>query len=138
MREPLDGHGLICQALSMERVSFISTEISDLDFMVSFAVETPSDPTEIESLMVLRSPKFEFVFDDDERGAKVSFERHREDEDDWLEEVRYAPKDQTVFLKTRKRSYLLDLRKVDAKELYQMRKVFRKMNFDRRLRLSGI
>jgi hypothetical protein len=122
----------------MERVSFITTEISDRDLIVSFAVQTPSDPLDSESLTFLRSPAFEFVFDNDERGVSVSFERHRQDEEDRLEEVRYAPKERTVFLKTRKRSYLLDLRKVTPKEVYEMRKTFRKMNFDRRLRLSGI
>jgi hypothetical protein len=39
----------------METVAFISTENGD-DLIVSFAVIDPADPTEIESLTLLRTP----------------------------------------------------------------------------------
>ena len=45
-----------------------------------------------------------------------------------LEEVRYSKNEGTIHLKTRSHFYDLDVRKVDAKELAAMRKVFRKMS----------
>ncbi|MEA3090591.1 MAG: hypothetical protein QOJ04_1933, partial [Caballeronia sp.] len=44
----------------METVAFISTENGD-DLIVSFAVIDPADPTEIESLTLLRTPKYEHL-----------------------------------------------------------------------------
>ena len=41
-------------------------------------------------------------------------------------------------MKTESREYDLDLRKVDPIELEEMCSVFRKMNFDQKLQLSGI
>ena len=43
----------------METVAFITTETGD-DLIVSFAVcPTDDDPTEVESLTLLRTPKYE-------------------------------------------------------------------------------
>jgi hypothetical protein len=121
----------------MERVSFITVETGD-DLIVSFAVQATDDPMEIDTLTLLRSPKFEFALEDDERGVSVSFERDRKEEDDWLVEVRYSAKEYTVYLKTRRRAFLLDLRKVAPDELVDMRNAFRKMNFDDRMRMLGV
>jgi hypothetical protein len=65
---------------------FISTENGD-DLIVSFAVIDPADPTEIESLTLLRTPKYEHLLADWERGVSVSFERYVEDDDELLEEL---------------------------------------------------
>jgi hypothetical protein len=119
-------------------VRFITTESGAGLLILSFAVAARSDPEDIESLSLVRHPVLEPFLDENERGISVSFDRHREDEEDRLEEVRYAPTERTVFLKTRKRAYLLDLRELTPKELYEMRKLFRKMNFDRRLRVAGL
>ena len=42
------------------------------DLIVSFAIEDP-EAEEIKSLILLRSPNYEFVFEDHERGATVSY-----------------------------------------------------------------
>jgi hypothetical protein len=123
----------------MDTVSFITSELGD-DLVVSFAVQTPEDPSEIESLTLLRTPKYELFLDPDERGVSVSFERLPDDDDerDLLQEASYSERDATVELKTAARHYRLDVRKVDPEELADMRDVFRKMNFDGRFRLIGI
>jgi hypothetical protein len=123
----------------MDTVSFITSELGD-DLVVSFAVQTPDDPLEIESLTLLRTPKYESLLDPHERGVSVSFERHPDDGDerDLLQEVRYSERDATVELKTAARDYRLDVRKVDPEEIAEMREVFRKMNFDGRFRLIGM
>jgi hypothetical protein len=57
---------------------------------------------------------------------------------DRLEEVNYSASEKTVELKTRRRRYRLDMRRVDPEEIAAMRKVLRKMNFDKRFRAMGI
>ena len=105
---------------------------------MSFAVIDPADPTEIESLTLLRTPKYEHLPADWERGVSVSFERYVEDDDELLEELHLDRRSAVVRLTTSLRNYELDLRKVDEKEVKAMRKVLSRMNHDRRIRLLGI
>jgi hypothetical protein len=121
----------------METVAFISTENGD-DLIVSFAVIDPADPTGIESLTLLRTPKYEHLLGDSERGVSVSFERYVEDDEELLEELHLDGKLAIVRLTTSLRTYELDLRKVDETEVKAMRKVLALMNYDRRIRLLGI
>jgi hypothetical protein len=123
---------------AMDIVAFIDTELGD-DLIVSFAVQDRADPTEVETLMLLRTPKYESLEPPEERGVSVSFERFRDDEErDLLAEVRYSKEEKTVHIATRSRSYDLDVRKLDAKELAAMRRVFRRMNYDGRFRCVGL
>lgn len=121
----------------METVAFISTENGD-DLIVSFAVIDPADSTGIESLTLLRTPKYEHLLGDWERGVSVSFERYVEDDEELLEELHLDRKSAVVRLTTSLRTYELDLRKVDEREVQAMRKVLARMNYDRRIRLLGI
>lgn len=121
-----------------EPVSFISAETGD-DLIVSFAVYQPSDPADIESLIVLRTPKHERFLYESERGASVSFDRDPVgDERVLLREVVYSSGEKSIVLRTDRRTYSLDVRKVDCQELAAMCRVFRKMNFDSSIQLTGI
>jgi len=121
-----------------ELVAFITVQRGD-DLVISFAVCKPDDPADIESLTILRTPKYEFFLDERERGASVSFARNREgDEVVLLREVFYAPDDKCVTVRTDHRTYKLDVRKVDPSELSAMCGAFRKMNFDSSIRLTGV
>lgn len=120
----------------MDTVTFVTAE-SGKDLIVSFAVMDPDEPTEIESLILLRSPVYEPLLEEWERGVKVSFEPFDEEED-LLEEVHWDDKAATIRLKTQLRSYKLDLRKIDRRSLSAMRRVLKKMNFDRRFQMSGV
>ena len=64
----------------MERVSFITVETGD-DLILTFAVQCHDDASEIESLILMRTPKYESFLEEHERGVGVSFERHEDDED---------------------------------------------------------
>ena len=44
-------------------VAFITAEMGD-DLIVSFAICKPDDPTDIESLTILRTPKYEVFLDE--------------------------------------------------------------------------
>jgi hypothetical protein len=86
----------------MDIVAFIDTELGD-DLIVSFAVQDRENPTEVETLTLLRAPKYESLEPLEERGVSVSFERFRGEEGDLLEEVRYSADEKTVHLTTRSR-----------------------------------
>ncbi len=120
----------------METVSFITTETGD-DLIVTFAVGTGDDPGDVESLMLIRTPEYEKMLEDWERGVKVSFGEFT-DEDAYLEEVHYDENAAVVRLKTDLETYELDVRRVDRRELKAMCKMLLKMNFDGRVQLSGV
>ncbi len=121
----------------MERVSFITTETGD-DLILSFAVQLNDHPTEIKSLTLLRTPKYEFIFDEDERGVSVSFEGMPDDGEDFLQKFEYSESEAIVRIRTNSRKYALDVRKVDAEEIKEMRELVIQMNYDKRFQTSGI
>jgi hypothetical protein len=121
---------------TMHSVEFITCE-SGKDLIVSFAISAPNELGGIESLTLLRTPLYEPLREDWERGISVSFERH-DDEDDYLEDLLWDEANAIVRMKTRRRSYELDLRNVDRSEQLAMCKVLKNMNFDRRIEMRGI
>ena len=121
----------------MERVSFITAEAGD-DLVLSFAVQRHDAPSEIESLILMRTPKYEFIFEEHERGVKVSFERHEDDEDDLLRKIDYSASDAIVRVHTTSQKYELDIRKVGADEVKKMRNLLKKMNYDQKFEMSGV
>jgi uncharacterized protein YajQ (UPF0234 family) len=121
----------------VERVTFITAETGD-DLVLAFAVQRSRDPSAIESLILMRTPKYEFIFEEHERGVKVSFERHDGDEDDFLQKIDYVEADAIVRIKTSLQEYELDVRRVDADELKKMRKILKKMDYDQKFQTSGV
>ncbi len=120
----------------MERVSFITVETGD-DLILSFAVQRHDEPAEIESLILMRTPRYEFILEEHERGVGVSFERDEHDQDDYLQKIDYVEADAIVRIQTLSRQYELDVRKVDADELNNMRSILKKMNYDQKFQTSG-
>jgi hypothetical protein len=121
----------------MDKVDFITTEMGK-DLIVSFALVRIDDPEGINSLILLRTPMYEVFLDPSERGVTVSLEFEDNDERDLLREVHFDKDAATILLRTESREYELDIHKVDPVELERMCIGFRKMNFDRKLQLSGI
>ena len=122
----------------MERVTFITTETGD-ELMLCFAVQHPEDPTETQGLTFTRTPDIEFIFEEEERGVKVSFERDEdEDQCDTLQKFDYAKAEGVVRIKTNFVEYELDVKKVDPDELKEMSKILKQMNFDQKFKMSGI
>jgi hypothetical protein len=129
---------LVRRLLTMDTVRFLTVETTDKDLILSFAVIDPSEATDIDSLILLRTPLYEPLLEDWERGVRVSFERHDPEEDDFLEEVHWDMDTASIRLKTHLHTYRLDLGQVDGNSLSAMRKMLRKMNFDGRIQLSGV
>lgn len=110
----------------MERVDFITAESGD-DLIVAFAI-SQLDPGEIRTLSLIRTPKYEFILDDSERGVSVSDEDHEEDDNDLLEEIEFRGDELRIV--SRNTDYQLDCSRVDREELEDAKKILRAMNFD--------
>jgi hypothetical protein len=121
----------------VDTVSFLSVETGK-DLILAFAVMDPEDPTEIDSLILQRTPVYESLLEPHERGVKASFARFDADEEDLLKAVDWNDSTKIIRLQTKLHTYELDLRKVDRSEVKSMRKVLKKMNYDESLRLSGV
>ncbi|MDF1500067.1 MAG: hypothetical protein P1P76_06340 [Anaerolineales bacterium] len=117
----------------MEYVQFMTNEEGD-DLIVSFALSW-GDFEEVRSLILQRTPKYEFLFDESERGVRFSDEAHW-DEEDWLLSIDFGR--DVVRLETQFREYELDVSGVDRQEWKQARRILKKMNFDRRFDLKLI
>ena len=73
----------------MELVSFISIEDDPPDLILSFAI-WQQELEDIRSLILMRTPKYEFIFDETERGVKVSEESWLDEVDDMLKEIEFG------------------------------------------------
>jgi hypothetical protein len=119
---------------AMRTVNFIHTQIED-DLVVSFALYLADDPTDVESLTLLRTPKYEGLLEERERGVKVSLEL---DEKGLLKVVAFNRDAAAVYLRTSECSFELDLSRVESVDIKDMLKVLKVMNFDGRLDISGL
>jgi len=119
----------------MELVSFINIEDDPPDLILSFAIWQP-ELDDIRSLILLRTPEYEFILDETERGVKVSDEAFSDDEDDLLKEIEFG--DDFVRIITDHHQFELDLRKVDKEDIEQAKAFLKRMNFDNRFELRSV
>jgi len=123
------------QALSkIKDVSFITTEEEE-DLIVAFAIPV-SDHIDVNSLILLRTPKYEHFLDEHERGVNVSYENQVDTEDDLLEKIEIQ--ENVVKITTKRNRYKLNISRVDEDEIKEAKKILKKMNFDQRFVLSII
>ena len=111
----------------METVSFIDIEDDPPDLILSFAVWQP-ELDDIRSIILMRTPEFEFLLDESERGVAVSDEIWINEEEDRLNKIELG--DNIVKITTNYHQFELDLRKVDKEEVDQAKAILQKMNFD--------
>ena len=104
----------------MLRIEFITSE-DEQDLMVSFALA----PAAHQSLTLLRSPQYEFVLPEDERGVSVSRLNPKDPERDLLRFVRWH--DRCVTVTTERHEYKLDISAVSEEEVLEAKAVLRKM-----------
>jgi hypothetical protein len=111
----------------METVDFITTESGD-DLIVSFAIAGDC-AGDVISLTLLRTPKYEFILDPDERGVNISRDDVLGSEEDMLKSIRWE--DTIVRIATRDdRYYVLDVRRVCDDEVQEAKRILGKMNVD--------
>ena len=120
----------------LELVQFVTAEIGD-DLILSFFVAKPHDPTHGRSIILMRDKKFEHLIAEWDRGVRVSDEDIPEDEEadnNFLEGIRIS--NTVVEIETTHRRYKLDLRKVDEPEVQAAKQILKKMNYDKRFKLT--
>jgi hypothetical protein len=91
---------------------------------------------DIRSLILLRTPEYEFILDETERGVKVSVEAFSDDEDDMLKEIEFG--DDLIRIITDHHQFDLDLRKVDKEDIEQAKAFLKRMNFDNRFEIRAV
>ena len=119
----------------MELVSFISIEDEPPDLILSFAIWQP-ELEDIRSLILLRTPEYEFILDETERGVKVSDEALLDNEDDMLKEIEFG--DDFMRIITDHHQFDLDLRKVDQEDIEQAKTFLNRMNFNDRFEIRDV
>jgi hypothetical protein len=113
----------------MLNVSFINCG-SGTDLIVSFAIAT-DNLYGVESLTLLRTPKYEMFLYPHERGVHLSYEgdaRQDDDEYEMLKSIQISAK--TVQIETDRRTFHLNIAGVKQTERDRMLQVLAKMNFD--------
>jgi hypothetical protein len=118
----------------MERVFLMNNQEGD-DLIVSFAIED-TEPEETKSLILLRTPKYESVFEDHERGVSVSYDEQPDSEADEDLLVRISIVQNMVTVVSKYHRYELDVSSVDREKLADACKILRQMNFDSRFILE--
>ena len=98
------------------------------DLIVSFAIEC-SEPGDVKSLILLRTPEFEFILDDEERGVSVSHDDEPEVENNLLRRIRMVSP--TVVIESTYNRYELDISRLNPEEVAEACSILRKMNFDK-------
>ena len=112
----------------MERVFLMNNQEGD-DLIVSFAIED-TEPEETKSLILLRTPKYESVFEDHERGVSVSYDEQPDSEADEDLLIRICIVQNMVTVVSKYHRYELDVSSVDRAKLADACKILRQMNFD--------
>lgn len=113
----------------MKQASFIHTEDGD-DLIVSFAItgDDLTDPEGVKSLTLIRTPKFESLLPNDERGVSVSYDDFPDEECDLLTGI--VLENQCITIRTLNHEYTVNVQHVDNDELKEAIRIMKKMRFD--------
>lgn len=114
----------------MLQVEFITTEDAR-DLIVSFAIA----PAANRSLTLLRSPQYEHLLPEEERGVTVGPLDPREVETDFLVSVQWLGV--RVIVKSQRHEYKLDISAVAENEVAEAKAVLRKMVKDGSAHVDG-
>jgi len=114
-----------------EHVPFLTVEDSD-DLIVSFGLGEYA----ATSLTLLRTPKYEYLLPEEERGVSVGSGSSGDLDKELLISVQWGA--EIVQIKSTAQSYTLNIRAVDPTEIKQAKRVLRKMNFDHRFEVKDV
>ena len=116
--------------MEMKRVDFISLEEDDKDLIVSFAVE--DENFGVKSLILHRTLFYEEIFDEEERGVKVSMEGENLEYEhlNMLQEIRIG--NYEIEIVATQSKYMLEISRIDPTEIAEMIELVKKQNHDNR------
>lgn len=119
-------------------VSFITVE-DGTDLIVSFAVMDPEDGSFLDSLIIIRTPKYERFLDPDERCPMVSFPLEDAGVERWpLSVASYSADDGVITIRCEGATFALDISRIEHDEFDAMAKILRKMCKDSDSELTGL
>jgi hypothetical protein len=110
----------------------MTNEFGD-DLIVSFAVDQDA-PDDVLSVILKRTPKFEHLLDQTKRGVHVSHEGYPDSEDEYLRRIVF--RGSLIEVQSTRRTYLLDVSRVDSSELKSARRILKRMNADHAFELD--
>lgn len=119
----------------METVAFISIEDDPPDLILSFAVWQP-EVDDVQSLVLMRTPEYEVLLDQSERGVTVSYEDWPDSEDEKLKKIQFG--DDLVRIITTDHQLDLYLGKVGIEEIEEAKSTLKRMNFDNCFEMQGV
>jgi hypothetical protein len=116
------------------KVQFIGLEEDEKDLIVSFAVD--DGKMSVKSLILHRTPVFEAILDEDQRGVNVSMEGEylEEEEYNMLNNIRIT--NDEIVVQSTFRKYKLDITRVPKSEITDMVKLLKKQNYDNRFTID--
>lgn len=121
----------------MRRIQFISIEEDDKDQILSFALDDGGGF--VKSLLLHRTRFFEFIFDDSERGTKVSMEGDELDPEqenlNTLQEFEF--KGTVLRIVSRFRIYEIDASGLSDEDMAEIRRALEAQNDDDRFVIKG-
>jgi len=115
----------------MQSVLFISVEDEEPDLILSFALK-PSAET---SLTLIRTPKYESILDESERGVSISAGNSNLPMRNTLVSVHWTM-DRVEIVSAYSR-HTLDIASVDREEVEQAKLMLQIMNFDQRFQIHA-
>jgi hypothetical protein len=110
----------------MHKVPFITVEDEEPDMIVSFALGLDAE----SSLTLLRTPIFEEILEESERGVSVGTGPSADEDRELLVSVHWL-EGQAVIVSSH-REFRLDLATVDPEEVTEAKAMLKRMNFDSR------
>jgi len=119
----------------METVAFISVEDDPPDLILSFAVWQP-EVDDVQSLILMRTPEYEVLLDESDRGVTASFEDWPNNEDEKLKKIQFD--DDLVRIITTDHQLDLYLGKVGIEEIDEAKSILERMNFDNCFEMQGV
>ena len=102
--------------------------------IVSFAVDDPN--MGVKSLILHRTLFFEEVFDEEERGVKVSMEGDYFDQEDYNILKSIKINDNEIQIKSSFREYRLDVSNIPKTDIKDMLDLLKKQNYDNRFAIQ--
>ena len=116
------------------RVQFISLEEDEKDLIISFAIDDLD--LGIKSLILLRTPFYEPLLTESDKGVNVSFEGDNNVQDDYnmLDSILIDSK--KIIIITSIKSYELDISNIEKEEIEEMVELLYKQNFDNRFSIN--
>jgi len=116
---------------SIHEVPFITIDDEEPDLVVSFALGSMAE----KSLTLIRTPKYESLLEEDERGVSVGTGSTGRTKRNLLVAIHWL--NQQAIVVSNSDEYRLDLSAVDPEEISEAKAMLERMNYDKRFQIHA-